>query len=236
MHSTTHHTHAARRRTGTHHTPTGRRRAPLVGALALTSAALLAACGGSEAATDADAGEATGDGTATAADSVTVTDPWLIAADDAMSSAYGVLVNDGPDDAVLVSATTTASPEMELHETVADDAGDMVMQELDGGLTVPAGGEHVLEPGGDHLMLMDVVEPVLAGDEHVITLTFEDGSTLDATFAARDFEGGHEHYGDDSGHGDEAQSDGAGYDDGHESGSGHDEGHESGSGHGHGDE
>lgn len=136
----------------------------------------------------------TGTTAATEADSVTITDAWVKAADSGMSAAFGELENTGDSDAVIVSITSDASSMMELHEVVDDGSGSMVMQEKDGGFVIPAGGSLTLEPGGFHFMLMDLTAPLVAGDEATFTVTFEDGSTMDFTAPVKDFTGADENY------------------------------------------
>lgn len=50
--------------------------------------------------------------------------------------------------------------------------GMMEMREVDG-IDVPAGGTVRLEPGGYHVMLLDLVEPLVEGQTIPITLRFE---------------------------------------------------------------
>lgn len=172
----------------------GRRHLPTV-ALSVVALVALAGCS-----SDDSAPSGTGSATSgSAADSVSVDDPWVKAADSGMSAAFGDITNSGSEDVTVVSVTTPASTALELHETVENESGSMVMREKDGGFTVPAGGDLVLAPGGNHIMLMDLVEPVVAGDEVTFTLTFSDESTLDFTAPAKDYAGANESYegGDD---------------------------------------
>jgi copper(I)-binding protein len=158
---------------------------PLLAAGALT----VAACGtGSTDTTDGAAAPSPA-----AADPVTVTDAWVKASPGPMTGAFGTISNTGDSDLTLVSASTSASDMTELHEVVMAD-GQMVMQPKEGGFEVPAGGERVLEPGADHMMIMQMDAPVEAGDDVEITLTFDDGSTYTYTAQAREFEGGMETY------------------------------------------
>ena len=161
--------------------------------LVLSTAALavapLSACGGD-------------DGDASAEDTITVTDAWVRASDGMMTGSFGVITNDGDADVTVVSAETSASDRTELHEVVMQD-GEMVMTPVEGGFIVPAGGEHVLEPGADHVMIMDMAQPVMAGDDVEITLTFDDGSTYSYTAQAREAEVGDETYVPDEGMADE---------------------------------
>jgi len=164
---------------------------------------------------------------ATAATSVTAVDAWVKAAPDGMSAAFGELQNAADADVTLVSVTTAASDAVELHETVADDSGAMVMRPVEDGFVISAGGSRMLEPGADHIMLMSLTAPLVAGDDVVLTLTFDDGSSLDVTAPVKDFAGANETYeGDHAGHGDEHSGHGDEHGDEH---SGHGDDH---SGHG----
>lgn len=129
-----------------------------------------------------------------AGESVSVTDAWVKAADAGMSAAFGTVHNDSSADVTVVSAQTPASSMVELHETVANAAGEMVMQQKQGGFVIPAGGEVVLEPGANHIMLMDLAGPLKAGADATFTLTFSDGSTYDFTAPVKDYSGANETY------------------------------------------
>lgn len=137
---------------------------------------------------------------ASAAESVTVENAWVKAADSGMSAAFGEINNAGEVDVTIVSVASPASTALELHETVENETGEMTMRQKGGGFTIAPGETLTLEPGGNHIMLMDLPEPVVAGDEVSFTLTFSDDSTLDFTAPAKDYAGANEHYEDgDSG-------------------------------------
>lgn len=155
----------------------------------LAVAALIALTGCS--ATSADV-ESTA--TKTAGEVVTIEDAWVKAAKEGMSAAFGELKNSGTKEVTIVSATTSASSAVELHETVENESGEMVMREKDGGFTIPAGDSFTLEPGGNHIMMMGLVNPIEAGDEITFTLTFSDGSTYEFTAPAKDYSGANENY------------------------------------------
>lgn len=173
----------------------------LLAALALST--VLGACGseGSDDATSASESSTStttpdAAATATEAESLTMTDPWVKSAEEGMTAAFGTLVNSGDSDVTIVSAETDITDTMELHETVQNDDGTMAMQEKDGGFVVPAGGEHELAPGGDHLMIMDLLRPVEPGEVVTITLAFDDGSTTDVEATVKAFTGADEEYQD----------------------------------------
>lgn len=127
---------------------------------------------------------------------LTVRDAWVKAADSGMTAAFAVLVNDADTDVTVVSAAAPVSP-MELHETTMKD-GAMVMRPAADGFTIKARSSHTLEPGGDHLMLMDLSKPIKPGDEVPITLTLADGGTVTFTAVAKPFAGAGESYGPDT--------------------------------------
>jgi copper(I)-binding protein len=52
-------------------------------------------------------------------------------------------------------------------------------------LRLAPGGSATLEPGGFHLMLMDPVHPLRAGDRVSIEFTLEDGRRFAVPFEAR---------------------------------------------------
>ncbi len=158
---------------------------------ALLAAAVLALTGCASTPTAAESSAPT-----TAAESVTIEDAWVKAADSGMSAAFGVLHNASGEDVTVVSAETEASTSLQLHETVENDAGEMVMREKEGGFSIPADGDLTLEPGGNHIMLMDLTAPIVAGDEVTFTLTFSDDSTFEFTAPVKDYTGANENYED----------------------------------------
>ncbi|WP_327039018.1 copper chaperone PCu(A)C [Micromonospora maris] len=123
---------------------------------------------------------------------LTVQDPWVKAADSGMTGAFVTLVNSTDADVTITGATSSVSP-MEVHEMTMRD-GQMVMQAKEGGVVVKARSEYRLEPGGDHLMLMNLAQPVRAGDEVSFTLTFADGRTQTFIAVAKPFTGAQESY------------------------------------------
>jgi len=157
--------------------------------LALATAATLSACAVDSATTTSEEPAAT----MTAAESVQLVDPWVKAVDDGMTAAFGTLENTGDADVTLVSAQSSASSMVELHETVMTD-GQMQMQQKDGGFVITAGRMREFAPGADHIMLMGVTQPLLPGDQVMITLTFSDGSSIEKAFEVKEFTGADEEY------------------------------------------
>jgi copper(I)-binding protein len=111
-----------------------------------------------------------------------------------MTALFGTIHNDSDNDVTLVSATSSASPRVELHEMAPDGTGAMKMREKDGGMIIKAHDTYVLKPGADHIMLFDLPAPVQAGTDVSFTLKFSDGATTDITSQVRDVTGARESY------------------------------------------
>ncbi|MCT1384646.1 copper chaperone PCu(A)C [Brachybacterium sp. p3-SID1565] len=177
---------------------------PLIG-LALTACGTDEGAEGSDPASSDDPGaEATTDPAAPHCP-VTITDPWVKAAEEGMTAVFGTLTNTSGTEMILLGASTDAADEVELHQTASDGSGGMSMEEKEGGFPIPAGGELLLEPGGDHIMLMGLTAPLLPGDEVELVLQFEGGTEHPMTATVKDFAGAQENYG-----GMEEPSDGGG--------------------------
>jgi len=166
----------------------------LLASIAALSLLALTGCAGQA---EGMAGEdPTGGSAAPAGDAVTIDDAWVKSAQDGMSAAFGTLINSAGEDVTVVSVESDSSHMLELHETVENESGEMVMREIEGGFVIPADGELALEPGADHIMLMDLTEPLLAGEEATFTLTFSDESTFEFTAPVKDYSGANENYDD----------------------------------------
>lgn len=101
-------------------------------------------------------------------------------------------VEAGRDDTLVsVSVPASVAAAAEIHESVGDTAtsstdandmsgdghdmgeGPMVMREVEGGVVLPAGDAVEFAPGGYHVMLIDLAEPLAGGASFDLTLTFE---------------------------------------------------------------
>ena len=94
----------------------------------------------------------------------------------------------------LVAATSPASERVEIHEVVARRHGAKTMRPKAGGSPSRPRGEVTLKPGAEHMMFMDLKQPLRTGSETPLTLTFSDGSSTAVTAQVRDFAGGKENY------------------------------------------
>lgn len=117
-----------------------------------------------------------------AGDGIVVEDPWgRTSPMAATNGAFYMVLNGGEEADRLVAADADVCGTVELHQTIMND-GVMTMQEAEGGIEIPAGGEAVLEPGGYHVMCINKTEEFVVGDVIPLTLTFENANqqTVDA--------------------------------------------------------
>ena len=142
---------------------------------------------------------------ATAGD-LTIEAPFALATlpNQPVGGGYMTIANGGAAEDRLVAVATPAAGRTEIHE-MAMDGDVMRMRPLDDGLPIPAGGTVTLEPGGAHVMFMELAGPLAEGDEIDVTLTFEGAGEVTVTMpvVARGAAGhGSEHgSGHGSGHG-----------------------------------
>lgn len=90
---------------------------------------------------------------------------------------YFDIANSGAENRVIRAASVAGAKSTMMHAM----AEDGTMQEA-AQIVVPAGGDAKLEPGGDHLMAMDLADTVVAGSKADVTVTFVGGAKT--TFAA----------------------------------------------------
>ena len=117
-------------------------------------------------------------------------------ADKGMTGIFGVLKNNTDEDIDLTGFTIEGLKEGTTFEQHATEDGKMF--KIEGGHTIPAGGEFELAPGGAHLMIMDNDEAMELGQQYTIVLNFSDGSTLTQEIEVRVQPAGEEDYGEDS--------------------------------------
>ncbi len=92
--------------------------------------------------------------------------------------AFMVILNTGDTDDRLIAVKTDVAKRAELHTNIKGEGGVMQMRKVEGGFEVPAGGEHVLKRGGDHVMMMGLTRPFKQGESLTLTLVFEKSGEL----------------------------------------------------------
>ncbi len=104
---------------------------------------------------------------------VSVTDAWARATmpGQQVSGAYMKIASDA--DAKLVGASSPAIPRVEVHEMKMD--GDVMRMREVKAVDLPKGKAVSLEPGGYHIMLMNLKKPIAAGEVIPLKLVVESG-------------------------------------------------------------
>lgn len=98
-------------------------------------------------------------------------------------AAYLVIVNSGNRNDRLVAASSDVAERTEIHDHVDDD-GVMRMIRLDR-VDLPAGKTVDFRPGGRHVMLLNLHEPLRAGSRFEVELSFASGVRKRAEIVVR---------------------------------------------------
>jgi hypothetical protein len=125
--------------------------------------------------------------------SIKVMAPWTRAAVSGSNGAvYLKLMNEGGNADVLLSAYTAVAEVVEIHQTKIDEHEVMQMVPI-GRIEVPAGSSVSLEPGGKHIMLINLKQDLKPGEKITVTFNFEQSGpiTLEADIREGGAVGGH---------------------------------------------
>lgn len=95
------------------------------------------------------------------------------------AAAYLTIRNEGSEEEVLAGIKSSVSAMAEVHEMTMTD-GIARMGPV-GALEIPAGGEMVLKPGGRHVMLMKLKQPLKEGKKFTLTMIFENVGPVDVS-------------------------------------------------------
>jgi copper(I)-binding protein len=106
--------------------------------------------------------------------------PWARATPPTAPAGGGFLTvtNTGTTADRLISATSPAASQVQVHE-MKMDGSIMRMRELDNGLAIPPGATVTLAPGGFHLMMIGLKEPLKETTRVPVTLVFEKAGKID---------------------------------------------------------
>jgi len=112
-----------------------------------------------------------------------VEQPWCRATPQGatVGACYVKISNSGKEDDILTGAAFDASQSVEIHE-MRMDGDKMIMRAVKVGVVIKPGETVTLAPGGVHLMLMGLKEPVAAGSTHKGALTFAKAGNVDVEF------------------------------------------------------
>ena len=111
-----------------------------------------------------------------------ITQAWSRATPGGAKTGGGFLTieNRGSTPDKLVSVSADVAGKVELHG-MAMDGGVMKMRPVEGGLTIDPGKTVKLAPGGMHLMMMDLKNPLKQGEKVPVTLQFEKAGKVAVT-------------------------------------------------------
>ncbi len=117
---------------------------------------------------------------AAAQDDIRIEDPYArVTGPSAKSGAvFLTILNHSTQADRLIAARTDAAKRAELHSHTQDANGVMRMGEVKEGFPIAGMETHVLDRGGNHIMLLGLTRAIKAGDVLTLTLTFENGGDL----------------------------------------------------------
>jgi periplasmic copper chaperone A len=121
-----------------------------------------------------------------AAGALTVEGAWVRASmgTDSPTAAYLVIRNSTTEDEVLLAGSTDVAGLLEIHRSVDQGSGMHGMEPVES-IHIPAGGTSTLEPGGLHLMLFGLREPLEPGDTVTLRLEFENAGSIEVAADVR---------------------------------------------------
>ncbi|MDB9894248.1 copper chaperone PCu(A)C [Reinekea forsetii] len=105
--------------------------------------------------------------------------PWTRASAPGAPAAGFLKVMNRTDSAdILLDVSGRFAKRLELHQSLMVD-GMMKMIHQRDGVTIPAGGELILEPGSYHLMFMGLAQPFVVGETYSVQLTFQQAGVIE---------------------------------------------------------
>jgi copper(I)-binding protein len=111
---------------------------------------------------------------------VVVHAPWVRGTVSGQNATGAFMDLTSATDMVLVGVASPAAKNVELHTMEMSADGMMKMRPLER-LPLPAGKTVQLAPGGNHIMLTDLHQPLKGGERIPLTLTLEDAQKKQQT-------------------------------------------------------
>lgn len=113
---------------------------------------------------------------ASRAGDIVIEQPFARATPAKVGGVFMTLKNAGGSADRLMKAASPVAESVELHTHVKD--GDAMRMRPVENIPVPAGSQTALEPGGYHVMLIGLKQPLKEGAQFPLTLTFEKAGTV----------------------------------------------------------
>jgi len=117
------------------------------------------------------------------AGAIVISNPWARATPSGATAGAGyfTVTNTGTTPDRLVAATSDAASNADIHEMSMAN-GVMQMRPLKDGLELKPGATVQLKPGGEHVMMTGLKQPLKQGDHIKGTLTFEKAGKVDIEY------------------------------------------------------
>lgn len=119
---------------------------------------------------------------AAAQEGITVEQAWSRASmgESRPGGAYMVVRNIGNDTRTLTGIKTNVAMMPQIHRTTTDANGVSQMAPV-GDIEITTGAEISLAPGGLHIMLMKLTQPLVEGESYSLTLVFKNGQNVEVS-------------------------------------------------------
>jgi copper(I)-binding protein len=117
---------------------------------------------------------------------IQVRHPWSRATPPGVKAAVGYMEirNRGTQPDRLLSASTAVAKRVEMH--VTQHEGEVMKMRQVQSFEIPARERFALRPGGSHLMLVDIVQPLERGERFTMKLRFERAGELEVEFEVQE--------------------------------------------------
>jgi len=125
---------------------------------------------------------------------VTITDAWIRSSEysdhiGGMTGIFAKITNRTNHTVVLTGGSTKIAPMVQTHQVI-----NGVMSHKDGGIKIAKGATVTLQPGGLHVMLMNLQKPIVAGDIVKFTFAFKGAKSQTFNLVAKPVVAGGESY------------------------------------------
>jgi copper(I)-binding protein len=110
-----------------------------------------------------------------------INNPWARATPAKSENGAAYITIESPTADRLLSATTPVAKKAELH--IMSMQGTVMRMRPITGLDIPAGQPVTLKPGGEHIMLMGLNQPLREGQSFPLTLNFQKAGPRTVTVA-----------------------------------------------------
>lgn len=133
-----------------------------------------------------------------------VLDAYARASNKMAGAAFMEITNLSDQDDRLIGVRSEVAKRVELHTHSEDANGVMKMLHVEEGFAISAGETHMLQRGGDHVMLMGLTHELQDGEAIPVTLVFEKAGELTLEIPVdqerKPGEGAHAGHGDHAAH------------------------------------